>query len=128
MDPLNQNQNPVANGSQMPPQAPSSEPERSGMGPIAGAVIVIALLVAGALYFYGAKLNQDAMNAAPYIPSDTSSDAMMEDSMMMEAEGDTMVGLPPQSASDEAASIEAEFDAMDMSAIESSNEAELNNL
>lgn len=122
MDPLNQNQNPVANGSQMPPQAPLSEPERSGMGPIAGAVIVIVLLVAGALYFYGAKLNQDAMNSAPYIPSDTSSDAMME------AEGDTMVGLPPQSTSDEAASIEAEFDAMNMSAIESSNEAELNNL
>ncbi len=129
MDPITQN--PVANGSQMPPQAPAPtpEPEHSGMGPIAGAVIVIALLVAGGLYFYGAKLNNEAAMNNSYIPSD----AMMEDGTaendaMMEAGGDAMVGLPPQSSSDEAAAIESDFNAMDMNAIESSNEAELNNI
>ncbi len=124
MDPLNQNQNPIANGSQLPPQMPTSEPEHSSMGPVAGAVIVIVLLVAGGLYFYGAKLNREAMmNDAPYIPSET----MMEDGTM-QVEGDAMVGLPSQSSSDDASSIESDFNAMDMGAIESSNEAELNNL
>lgn len=125
MDPLTQNQNPITNGSQLPPQMPAPEPEHSGMGPIAGAVIVIVLLVAGGLYFYGAKLNQEAMmKAIPNMPQET----MMEDGTLTETSGDAMVGLPSQSSSDDASSIEADLNAMDIGAIESSNQAELNNL
>lgn len=128
MDPLNQN--PVANGSQMPPQPPIAEPEteRSGMGPIAGAVIVIALLVTGGLYFYGAKLNREAAMNNSYIPSDLQNIQMEDGTTQMEAPGDATVGLPTQSSTDDAAAIEAEFNAMDINAIESSNEAELNNI
>lgn len=128
MDPLNQN--PVASGSQMPPQAPTPEPEaeHSGMGPIAGAVIVIALLVAGGLYFYGAKLNREAAMNNTYIPSDLQNMQMEDGTVQIEAQGDAMVGLPTQSSTDDAAAIEAEFNAMDINAIESSNEAELNNI
>lgn len=122
MDPLN-NQNQIASGNQMPQPAP----ERTPIGPIAGAVIVIALLVAGGLYFYGAKLNNQTVNEMPYIPGD---DYMMPEASMPagELESDTSAGLPAQSSSDEVSSIEADFNAMNMREMESQNSAELNNI
>jgi hypothetical protein len=128
MEPFNTNQNPVAAGSQMP-VSPGGEPQpsRKPVGPIAGAVIVIILLVAGGLYFYGAKLNSQITDQAPYIPSD---DYLMPEGSMPtgELQSDTSAGLPPQSSSDDVNSIESDFNAMNMNEMESQNEAELNSI
>jgi len=132
MDPFTQNQNPVASGSQMPPVSPQEraggvmpEAPKSGVGPIAGAIIVIILLVAGGLYFWGAKLNRQ--NTVPYIPGD---EIMMEDysQPVGELQSDTSAGLPPQSSSDDTSSIEADFNAMNIDQMNSQNSAELNNI
>lgn len=106
---------------------PQPAPEKTPIGPIAGAVIVIVLLVAGGLYFYGAKLNSQTANEMPYIPGD---DYMMPEGSMpaAELESDASAGLPPQSASDDTSSIEADFNAMNMQEMESQNSAELNNI
>lgn len=122
MDPLN-NQNQVASGNQMP----QAEPERTPIGPMAGAVIVIILLVAGGLYFYGATLKKDVANEMPYIPGD---EYMMPEGTMPvgELNSDASAGLPPQSSSDDTSSIEADFNAMNMQQMESQNSAELKNI
>lgn len=124
MDQIN---NTIASGSQMP-VSPSGEPQhRKPVGPIAGAVIVIALLVAGGLYFYGSKLNSQMTPEAPYIPDDGY--MMPEGSMPAgELESDTSAGLPPQSSSDDVSAIEADFNAMNMQQMESQNQAEMNNI
>jgi hypothetical protein len=119
MDPLNPS--PIASGSQMPPM--QQEPQKSSVGPVAGAVIVILLLVAGGLYFWGAQLNKEQANDVPFIPSnETSQDTNAN------LTSDTGAGLPPQSSSDDVSSIEADANAMDMSQLESQNNAELNNI
>lgn len=127
MEPFNTNQNPVAAGSQMP-VSPGGEPKpsRKPVGPIAGAIIVIVLLVAGGLYFYGAKLNSQ-LTETPYIPSD---DYVMPEGSMPggELQSDTSAGLPPQGNSDDVNSIESDFNAMNMNELESQNEAEMNNI
>lgn len=43
-------------------------PEKQPMGPLFGAAIVIILLAFGALYFWGAHLNQQDENTYPLIP------------------------------------------------------------
>ena len=131
MDPFTQNQNPVASGSQMPPVSPEErasgvtpEAPKSGVGPIAGATIVIILLIAGGLYFWGAKLNRQ--NTVPYIPGD---DTVQDYSQPVgELQSDTSAGLPPQSSSDDTSSIEADFNAMNIDQMNSQNSAELNNI
>jgi hypothetical protein len=46
-------------------------PHKSTMGPFVGALIVIAVLAFGALYFWGAHLNSQAESQnLPYIPAD----------------------------------------------------------
>jgi hypothetical protein len=118
MDPLNQS--PIASGSQLPPTPMPQEPQKSSVGPVAGAVIVILLLVAGGLYFWGAQLNKQA-EVLPFIPSnDTTEESTVT--------GDTSAGLPAQSESDDVSSIEADAGAMDMTQFESQNSAEMNNI
>lgn len=117
MDPLNQS--PVLSGSQLPP---SPEPQKSSVGPVAGAIIVILLLVAGGLYFWGAQLNKQE-DILPFIPSDET--APDENATMT---NDTSAGLPPQSSSDDVSSIEADANAMNMSQFESQNSAEMSNI
>ena len=48
--------------------------QKSSVGPIAGIIIIIVLLVVGALYFWGAHLNaqNDSENQLPLIPADNS--------------------------------------------------------
>jgi hypothetical protein len=48
-------------------------PKKSGsVGPIIGSLIILVLLVAGALYFWGAHLNsQNAKSQLPLIPAGT---------------------------------------------------------
>ena len=64
----------------MPPQNPPpfdptdhllTAGKQSSAGPIIGIIIIIALLILGALYFWGAHLNQQ-QNPPPYIPADNS--------------------------------------------------------
>ncbi len=45
---------------------------KSSMGPFVGAVIVIVVLAFGALYFWGARLNEQSRTEQnlPYIPAD----------------------------------------------------------
>lgn len=119
MPPSNPTPSPILSGNQMPPPIP--EPHKSSIGPIAGAVIVILLLIAGGLYFWGAQLNKQ-QEPLPYIPSnDVPEDAV-------NTTGDTDAGLPPQSSSDDVSAIEADMNAMDMTQFESQNSAEMNNI
>lgn len=125
---LNRNQSPIASGNQMPvspgggrggPVSP--EPPKSGVGPIAGAIVVILLLIAGGLYFWGAKLNEaNRIDPVPYIPSE---DALPSGG----ADSDTSSGLPPQGSSDDAAAIQADLEAMNFNQFESQTEADVNN-
>ncbi|OGG58506.1 hypothetical protein A2765_02115 [Candidatus Kaiserbacteria bacterium RIFCSPHIGHO2_01_FULL_56_24] len=134
MEPFNTNQNPVASGSQMPPISPEertqggpSAPKSGGVGPIAGAIIVIILLIAGGLYFWGAKLNQQSADIPAFIPSNDSS---MQDTSppTTELDSDTSAGLPPQSSSDDVTSIQSDFNAMDVDQMNSQNSAEMSNI
>ena len=50
-----------------------SPAKKSGAGPIIGTIIIIILLVIGALYFWGAHLNEQ-QNPPPYIPGDDSTE------------------------------------------------------
>lgn len=102
----------------------SSPPERKPIGPIAGAIIVIVLLVLGGLYFWGAQMNS-RIDETPYIPGDTMPGSEMP---VGELQSDTSAGLPPQSSSDDISSIESDFNAMNMNQMESQNNAELNNI
>jgi hypothetical protein len=111
-------QNPIASGSQMPVQP---EPPKSGVGPIAGAIVVILLLAAGGLYFYGAKLNEkNSNNVMPFIPSEEAIPSGGADS-------DTSSGLPPQSASDEAVEIQSDLEAMNFNEFESQTSTDVEN-
>ena len=54
---------------------PQEKPKQSPVGPIVGAIIIIALLVFGGLYFGGAHLNKaqnNFENQLPFIPPDNS--------------------------------------------------------
>jgi len=115
MPPTTQNPLTPSTPVQTPPPAP-----RSSIGPVAGAVIVILLLAAGGLYFWGAKLNQQAAET-PYIPGD-------ENVMPSSADSDTSSGLPPQSSSDDVSSIEADFNAMNINQMDAQTQADLSNL
>jgi hypothetical protein len=65
----------------MPPASPIPNPNEdrllppahtSSAGPIIGIVIIVVLMIFGALYFWGAQLNQEPQNPPAYIPPDPS--------------------------------------------------------
>jgi len=64
----------------MPPQSSIPKDElllppghKSGAGGLVGIIIIIVLLMVGALYFWGAHLNnQSEQSQVPYIPADNS--------------------------------------------------------
>ncbi len=116
----NQNPGPILSGNQMPPPVP--QPQKSSIGPVAGAIIVILLLIAGGLYFWGAQLNQMESDPPPYIQSNDTSAANEN------LTSDTGAGLPPQSSSDDVSSIEADANAMNIDQLNAENSAELNNI
>ena len=92
------------------PPAPSQQtPASSSLGPVIGAIIVILVLGLGALYFWGARLNEQTPDDLPFIPGDGTSESWM----------------PQSSASDEAAAIEAELQATNMSEFEQRMNADL---
>lgn len=72
MDNMQQNINPNQNApiEQSPSPAPQP-PEKGGMGPLIGSVIVIVILVIGAIYFWGDKLNKQESNPSDQQPAAT---------------------------------------------------------
>ncbi len=48
-------------------------PRKKESGPLVGIVIILVILIFGAFYFWGARLNKadGAANQAPYIPAGT---------------------------------------------------------
>jgi len=48
-------------------------PHKKSVGPLIGIIIILVLLIVGAFYFWGARLNKEAslQNQAPYIPAGT---------------------------------------------------------
>ena len=67
----------------MPPQSPIPNenedrllppPHKSGAGPLIGIIIIVILLMLGALYFWGARLNAQSRreNQLPLIPASDS--------------------------------------------------------
>ncbi len=96
---------------------PNTEPvSKSSAGPVIGAVIVIIILALGGLYFWGAELNEGPAEQLPFIPGD--------DGAVVESESDA-AWLPPSNDSDDAAAIEAELEATNMSAFENETNADM---
>ncbi len=68
----------------MPPNLPPHESadtehmlppaHKKPVGPIVGIIVIIILMIFGALYFWGARLNQQ-QNPPPYIPAENSTAA-----------------------------------------------------
>ena len=56
------------------PTATQNRPKDEGAGPIIGAIIIVILLVFGALYFWGQKLNKKPNPDAPLVQSQISID------------------------------------------------------
>lgn len=54
--------------------ATQPRPQEQGSGPIVGAIIIVILLVFGALYFWGQKLNKKPVPDAPLVRSQVSID------------------------------------------------------
>jgi len=51
----------------------TQQPQKGGAGPTIGILIILVVLLLGAFYFWGERLNQQARNSnpPPYIPADT---------------------------------------------------------
>jgi len=104
------------------PNTPNQTPiqpqtEKASAGPIVGAIIVIIVLALGALYFWGAQLNQTP-DQLPLIQDDSSANVQQDVS--------NEAWIPPSSNSDDAAAIEAELQATDMSGFEQNMSADAN--
>ena len=59
----------------MPPMTPSAsvsipQSKPSSVGPFIGTILVVAILLLGALYFWGKWLNEQELAPLPYIPND----------------------------------------------------------
>lgn len=98
---------------QSPTSFGSPAPEKKPVGPVAGIIIVILLMIAGGLYFWGAAIN--AKNGA-----DTNTPPLILGNDVPGS--DTEAGLPAQSSSDELSSIETDLNAMDMTQFEAQAE------
>lgn len=49
------------------------QPKKTGAGPTAGIIIIVILLIFGALYFWGAALNENEVEPLPLIPGTSDS-------------------------------------------------------
>ncbi len=82
-------------------RVPPTPSESSAAGPIVGAIIIVAILILGGLYYWGAYLEErDRANL-------TAEDILNQPDAATDA-------LRQQSASDEASSIEADLNATDL--------------
>lgn len=77
----------------------NQNPENKPAGPVIGAVIIILILIVGALYFWGAKLNKEA-NQTP--------------EEILNTEDQTLNQLQTQSTTTNIAEINADLNATDL--------------
>jgi len=58
----------------MPPenQTRQSQVQKTSSGPTIGILIILVVLLLGAFYFWGERMNQNDTNPPPYIPGDVS--------------------------------------------------------
>lgn len=105
----------------MPNEAPeaqvpqSNEPqteEGSHMGPVIGTVIIIAILIFGGLYFWGAQINEQNL------------EDITEEDVLPAGGGDVQTN-DDLSNSDEPAAIEEDFNDTDLQQLEADFEADL---
>lgn len=89
-------------------QSPMPQKTAGPAGPLVGTIIVIVLLVIGAVYFWVQSSNTKAPDL-PFIPGDESS---------------AETWMPASSQSDDAASIQADLEATDMTAFEAQMNAD----
>lgn len=87
----------------MEPNA-NQTPENKPAGPVIGVVIIILILIVGALYFWGAKLNKEASRT----PED-----------ILNAEDQTLNQLQTQSTSTEISDINVDLNATDLNSPDS---------
>jgi len=76
-------------------------PEKGGIGPLVGIIIIVAVLIIGGLYFWGAKLAKDEQQS-------------MTAEEIANQEDPQTASLQQQSASDDLSSIEADVHATDL--------------
>lgn len=89
---------------QMPPtqnRAPIAPSESSAAGPVIGAIIIVAVLILGGFYYWGAYLEERDRAAL------TAEDIMNQPDVILEQ-------LKTQGTSDELGAIEADVDATDL--------------
>lgn len=86
--------------------------EAKSTGPVIGSVIIILVLIIGALYFWGAKLNKE-QNQTP--------------GELMEAYDPTLTELEGQNSSDDMESIRSDLEASQFDDIDAELDAESKN-
>ncbi len=103
---------PSSNQNPLPPQEPAEH--HGSLGPIVGVVVIIALLMFGGLYFWGAQLNNDNDDQVPYIPEESAAPPINDNSDL--------------SSSDGVAAIDSDIAATDMAELEASLDADLKSI
>lgn len=96
-------------GNATEPQTFPQAAEKSSMGPLIGAAIIILLIIAGGLYLWGSQVNQARQNVN--VPP-----------MIL---GDDARALPPTSSSDAVADINADIEATDLGMMETEIESDM---
>ncbi|MEK7628320.1 MAG: hypothetical protein AAB421_02800 [Patescibacteria group bacterium] len=99
------------------PQTAPIEAHKSSLGPIVGAVVIIALMVFGGLYYWGSQLQQEAAAELPFI--------MDDGSVPPASTEDTTAGIPAPSNSDAVVDIEADINNTDFDALDAQIDADL---
>lgn len=117
-----QQKNMGAGTSTTPPQASvptgQMQPEHhSSMGPVIGAIVVIAILAVGGLYYWGAELRKTEMNLSneqEYAPMEVADNTPTTDELLN------------VSTSDEITAIEGDLEASNFDALDAELNGELN--
>lgn len=102
------------NNAPMPEMQP--QPEHGSLGPLIGVIVIIALLIFGGLYFWGAQLDDADSDAVPYIPDEV---GFMAEPVNNNSD---------LSSSDTVVDIEADLDNTDLAEIESAINADIESL
>ncbi len=97
------------------PTVEQTPPPKGGMGALIGAIIIIALLIFGGLYFYGMKLKNDSMQEASTVEFNP---APVQEQAMSDSDEAAAISADTEADAAYMAQLEANLDA-DLKAIES---------